>query len=140
MKRIEGIVLVAVYEGNFIFWSVLYLITCCVNSTTRLTGVKGFISGTCSPPFKGHVEISYFNVHGINFCLYCCNWGFTVRLRDFLTMFNKPFSYYIIFYYVWEEWRCWQVQGLTPLDQWQQTQNLLTVVASSLRRKVQIEM
>lgn len=55
-----------VYEGNFIR-SVLYLITCCVNSTTKLVGVKGFVSGTCSPPFEGHVEISFFNVHGINF-------------------------------------------------------------------------
>jgi hypothetical protein len=32
-----------------------------------LVGVKGFISGTRSPPFEGHVEISYFSVHAINF-------------------------------------------------------------------------
>ena len=38
-----------------------------MNSTTKLVGVKGFVSGTCSPPFEGHVEISFFNVHGINF-------------------------------------------------------------------------
>lgn len=28
---------------------------------------KGFVSGTCSPPFEDQVEISYFNVLGINF-------------------------------------------------------------------------
>jgi len=38
-----------------------------VNSTVKLVGVKGFVSGTCSPPFEGHVEISYFNMHGNNF-------------------------------------------------------------------------
>jgi len=32
-----------------------------------LVGVKGFVSGNCSPPFEGLVEIIYFNVHGINF-------------------------------------------------------------------------
>jgi hypothetical protein len=30
-------------------------------------GVKGFVSGTCSPSFEGLAEISYFNVDGINF-------------------------------------------------------------------------